>query len=114
MTARMLVLAAAISMLAACGGTRPNEGASAAPRVGAATAADRVCSRDVDCVLVEDCCGCSSSGQRLAVSRERLGALEAGAAASCTATCAPVATPHRTCAATQARCAGGLCVPVLP
>jgi len=113
MTARNACVMFAIFLAAACGSARPNGGASAAPRVGAATAADRTCSRDLDCVLAEDCCGCSANGQRLAVNRERLPALESGAAAACTMTCAPVPEPHRTCGATAARCAGGLCIPVL-
>jgi hypothetical protein len=113
MTLRTIYLAVVLAVLSACGGSRPDENASAAPRVGVATAADRVCSRDLDCVLVEECCGCASSGQRLAVSRARLEALESAAASVCTAPCMPVLTAHRSCTATEARCAGGLCVPVL-
>ncbi len=113
--ARLLGLVAFVSLSAACAGAQSGAGAAAdAPHIGAATAADRACSRDVDCVLVDDCCGCSTGGQRLAVTRTRLTDLESSAEAACaTRQCAPSPTPHRSCTATAARCAGGLCVPNL-
>ena len=108
-------LAVIVLLACACAGAQSGAGAATdAPRIGAATAADRTCSRDVDCVMVDDCCGCSGGGQRLAVTQSRLAELQASAEAACaTRQCAPQPAPHRSCTATAARCAGGLCVPNL-
>lgn len=108
-------LVVVVSLACACAGAQSGAGSGTdAPRVGAATAADRTCSRDVECVMVDDCCGCSGGGQRLAVAQSRLAELQASAEAACAnRQCAPSPTPHRSCSATSARCAGGLCVPNL-
>jgi hypothetical protein len=109
-----LALIVMLSFFAACAGGRPAPTADDRTRIGAASAEDRTCSRDSECVLVDDCCGCSQGGQRLAVRSDRVAALESGADGACeTRRCAPIGPQHRSCEATASRCSGGLCVPAL-
>jgi hypothetical protein len=107
--ATMLVLSAS-----ACAGGRPAPSPDDRTRIGAASAEQRTCSRDSECVLVDDCCGCSQGGQRLAVRGELVPSLETAADDACAARrCAPVSPQHHSCRATAARCSGGLCVPAI-
>jgi hypothetical protein len=109
-----VLLSISLALTLGCAGGRPAGSATDRTRIGAAAAEDRACSRDSECALVDDCCGCSLGGQRLAVRSERVETLAAGGDAACSARhCAPVPTPHRSCDATAARCLGGLCVPAL-
>jgi hypothetical protein len=108
---RVLLVVLAL-FVTACAGARPGGSPGAGPHIGAASMEDRTCSRDSECVLVEDCCGCSSGGQRLAVRADRREALEASAGATCgERVCATVVSDHPSCGAAAARCSGGLCVP---
>ena len=100
------------AMLAGCAGGRPPPAPTDRTRIGAAAAEDRACSRDSECMLVDDCCGCSLGGQRLAIRSERIATLEAAADAACAERrCAPSRTQHHSCRASRAVCSGGLCVP---
>jgi hypothetical protein len=98
-------------LLVACGGgyEPPTSGP---PAIGNATAEDQSCSRDSECTLVADCCGCSRQGRQQAVNRERIDALESAASTDCTDAHCPVGdSEHRSCRATAARCLGGRCIP---
>ncbi len=100
-------------LLVACGGgyEAPTSGP---PAIGNASGDDQSCSRDAECTLVSDCCGCARQGRRQAVNRERVEALESAADADCAEAHCPVGeSEHRSCAATTARCLGGRCVPNL-
>jgi len=102
------------ALILACAGGRPAPSPDDRIRIGAAAMEDRTCSRDAECVLVDDCCGCSQGGQRLAVLSERVTVLEAAGESACSERrCAPVRPQHHSCTATAARCSGGLCVPAL-
>jgi len=100
----------------ACAGA-PQPGAVAAddvPHAAEPAAADLACSRDVECVLVDDCCGCARGGLRLSVRSDHLQALTERSASSCDQqTCGATKSAHRSCEATAARCLGGRCVPKL-
>jgi hypothetical protein len=110
---RHLLVPAALFFVLGCASARPLS-ATDRPRVGAAGATDRTCSRDSECVLVDDCCGCSYGGQRLAIRSDRFDALAAEAETACgTRHCAPAQSSHHSCTATAARCLGGLCVPAI-
>ena len=87
---------------------------SGPPAIGNASADDQSCSRDVECTLVADCCGCSREGRQQAVNRARVEALEGAASSDCAEAHCPVGeSAHRSCSATQARCVGGRCIPGL-
>lgn len=105
---------ATLLLSAACASARPAPSPDDRTRIGAAGAAERTCSRDSECVLVDDCCGCSQGGQRLAVQSARVADLASAADDACAARrCAPAHPQHHSCRATAARCSGGLCVPAI-
>jgi hypothetical protein len=99
------------SLIAACSGGAT---APAGPRIAEAQPDDLTCSRDEDCALVDDCCGCAAGGTKTAVRTDRVDALSAAADSSCDPSrCSGLASEHRSCEAVGARCAGGRCVPRL-
>jgi hypothetical protein len=110
---------ALLATLAAC--AAPQSGASSSSSSGAAASRgvaspameDRACSRDSECALADDCCGCAQGGQRHAVRRDRVEALQSASESACGQRNCPGGAAHRSCEATAARCSGGLCVPAL-
>ncbi len=104
-------------LLTAGCGTGPSAGASPAselPRVATATPDEQACSRDVECALVEDCCGCAAGGMRTGVRAELLETAVERSAAECEhRSCGSQTSEHRSCEASAARCLGGRCVPAL-
>jgi hypothetical protein len=48
-----------------------------------AWAADRACTSDAECVIVEDCCACSAGGGRVGVNARARAAVEARRAEAC-------------------------------
>lgn len=110
--ARALLVCSAL--LAACSGGGATSSSSAGPRVAQASGEDLVCSRDEDCALVDDCCGCAAGGTKHAVRADRVPTLEQQAESECAAAqCTGMASEHRSCDAVGARCAGGRCIPRL-
>jgi hypothetical protein len=106
-----LILSIFVSV-GACAGGGPAH--SPGPRAASPSADDQVCRRDEDCVLVNDCCGCAMGGTKQAVRADRQAALEAAADDGCAErTCLELASEHRSCSATAARCAGGRCIPAI-
>lgn len=107
-------LAPTLALMAALGcgaGAPPPTGA---PAIAEPAADDQACSRDAECVLVQDCCGCARSGRQLAVRRDRVDALEESSSAECAqASCVVGDSAHRSCGASGARCLGGRCVPIV-
>jgi len=96
--------------LLGCSGGPAREG----PRVAEAAPEDIACSRDSECVLVEDCCGCALGGTKTAVRADRVEAVAERDADTCEErTCGSAPSEHRSCEATAARCAGGRCIPAL-
>lgn len=96
--------------LLGCGGAETP--ASGPPAIANASGEDQACSRDSECVLVQDCCGCQRSGRQLAVHRDRVEALQESSTAECAqVSCVVADSAHRSCGASQARCLGGRCVP---
>jgi len=105
-------------VLAACAGSGQNPastaGSSDFPRAGEPDAEEQACSRDVECTLVDDCCGCARGGLRTGVRGDRLEALTERSAGACEErTCADQPSQHRSCTASAARCVGGRCLPAL-
>lgn len=114
----VVVLVAFVACMSACssggpgGGVAP--GASAAPRVDAPEPAEQACSRDVECTLVEDCCGCAAGGMQTAIRTDAVEAVTERSEDVCAErSCGGAASNHRSCSATAARCLGGRCVPAL-
>jgi hypothetical protein len=109
------LVALSILALAAfgCGGNNLVE--SDRPRLAAPTAEQQACSRDSECVLVEDCCGCANGGTQQAVRGDQVTALEAAGASECAGrACSPgVASAHRSCQAAESVCRGGRCIPAM-
>jgi len=97
---------------AACGSPARDSGFA---QVGQPGADEQTCSRDQDCVLVEDCCGCFSGGSRTAVRADAVEGLSAAAESACAGrTCAEgIESNHRSCQASAAACRGGRCIPSL-
>lgn len=98
-------------LLVACGSgfDAPTSGP---PAIGNASAEDQGCSRDTECTLVQDCCGCERSGRQMAVNRNRVEALQSASTADCAEVrCVVARSEHRSCSAEGARCLGGRCVP---
>src|SRR5687768_6949361 len=59
---------------------------------------DQQCSRDAECVLVQDCCGCTRGGLQQAVHRDSVERLTASAGDACSAVqCADGPSEHRSC-----------------
>jgi hypothetical protein len=106
---------AVLSVAAACSTGSGSGGASGLPRIGQPSADEQSCSRDQDCTLVDDCCGCAAGGSRTAVRADAVESLETQAAAQCgERTCAEgIASNHRSCEASAAICRGGRCIPQL-
>lgn len=99
--------------LGACGSSYqpPAEGP---PAIASASSEDQTCSRDSECVLVQDCCGCARQGRQLAVHRDRVEALQSSAEGECAEVSCPAGdSEHRSCGAEAARCLGGRCVPIV-
>ncbi len=99
-------------VLYACSGAA-SSGESGLARTGPPSAEEQACSRDSECVLVDDCCGCANGGIRQAVRADAVEAMSGAAEAACgTRSCAEgQASQHRSCAATAAVCRGGRCIP---
>ena len=102
---------------ASCAG--PAAGAGAAEPDGlqhadALEGEEQACSRDVECVLVDDCCGCARGGLRMSVRTDKLEAVTERSESACAErTCSEQPSQHRSCTATAARCLGGRCLPAL-
>ena len=106
--------ALALAFLLGCGGAGYTAPAGGPPAIAEPSAEDQTCSRDSECVLVQDCCGCERSGRRLAVRRDRVETLQSEATSTCAATsCVVAESAHRSCTASSARCLGGRCVPAI-
>jgi hypothetical protein len=110
----------ALFMLGCPACARPAQGGGAAtsagdfPRAGEPDAEEQACSRDVECALVDDCCGCERGGLRTGVRGDRRDALVERSAAACEQrTCNEQPSQHRSCSASAARCVGGRCLPAL-
>jgi hypothetical protein len=118
---RLVLASVLLAAIASCGGPRGGEAAFGPPRidprmprVAPPTAEDQACSMDLECVLVQDCCGCGGGGRLQALHRDRVEALEAAASSGCSERCSATAsTEHRSCSATEAVCRGGRCIPRL-
>ncbi|MDH5672288.1 MAG: hypothetical protein OEZ06_09070 [Myxococcales bacterium] len=68
----------------------------------------------MECVLVDDCCGCAAGGVRTAARTDMVDAVVERTASECEArSCGTQASQHRSCTATAARCVGGTCLPAL-
>jgi hypothetical protein len=75
---------------------------------------EQACSRDVECALIEDCCGCAQGGLRQSVRADKLEAVTERSESACEErACSGQQSQHRSCTATAARCLGGRCVPAL-
>jgi hypothetical protein len=75
---------------------------------------EQACSRDVECALVDDCCGCARGGLRMSVRTDMLEAVTERSESACAErTCSEQPSQHRSCTATAARCLGGRCLPAL-
>jgi hypothetical protein len=96
--------------LAGCAGA--NAPPSGPPVVASASAEDQTCSRDAECVLVQDCCGCERQGRQLAIHRDRVEALTTVGRTDCgSVSCTVQESDHVSCRAGRAVCLGGRCVP---
>jgi hypothetical protein len=115
MKMRGWLLALCACALVACGsgGGMTESGLS---RTGPPTPENQACSRDAECVLVDDCCGCENGGIRQAVRADAVESLESSADSACAArSCmAGQASQHRSCTASAAVCRGGRCIPSGP
>lgn len=99
-------------VLGCAGAQEPQAGGP--PVVASATTEDQTCTRDSECVLVQDCCGCERQGRQLAVHRDRVEALTEASRAECGAVgCTVARSEHRSCATTRAACRGGRCIPAV-
>lgn len=97
-----------------CGGPGYDAPVTGPPAVGSVSSEDQSCSRDSECTLVQDCCGCARAGRQLAVHVDRVEALQSSATADCAETsCTVQPSEHRSCSAQGARCLGGRCVPAI-
>ncbi|MCC6873313.1 MAG: hypothetical protein IT378_03310 [Sandaracinaceae bacterium] len=97
--------------LAGCGGAM-EETNTGPPMIASASPDDQQCTRDAQCVLVQDCCGCQRAGAQLAVHRDRVTELRAAAEGACASvSCTVRPSEHRSCRASRAACLGGRCVP---
>lgn len=107
------ILIMAVLFLAACGGNGLVESDRA--RLAAPTPEQQACSRDSECTLAEDCCGCANGGTQQAVREDSLGDLEAAGASECAErACTPgVQSAHRSCTASESVCRGGRCIPAI-
>jgi hypothetical protein len=120
-TRPLIVAVIAVGALAfvACGGSQAGSGVGPPqldpdlPRVGTVGAEDGACSMDQECVLVQDCCGCSGGGRLFAVRQDRVEALQGAAESQCSDRCAATAERHRSCSSSEAVCRGGRCIPRL-
>jgi hypothetical protein len=115
---RSSLLCALALALAACAGSGQKAGATSGtsdfPRAGEPDAEEQACSRDTECALVDDCCGCERGGLRTGVRADRIDALTERSASVCEErTCADQPSQHRSCTASAARCVGGRCLPAL-
>ena len=114
---RIACIAALVLFATACTKGSGPAGAVAADDFAHADAlepAEQACSRDVECVLVDDCCGCSRGGLRMSVRTDAREAVTDRSESVCAQrTCSELQSRHRSCAATAARCLGGRCVPAL-
>lgn len=103
-------LALAAFALAGCGGGGGG-GAAGGPETGGASE-PITCESADDCVLVEDCCGCSAGGKKMAVHRERLDQVISSEAENCEQkSCGSGPSDDPSCEASGARCEQGRCVP---
>jgi len=108
------VLAVIFAVVAiACGGNNLVESDRA--RLAAPTPEQQACSRDSECTLAEDCCGCANGGTQQAVRADSLSDLEAAGASECAErACTPsVQSAHRSCTASESVCRGGRCIPAI-
>jgi hypothetical protein len=107
----LAICSAVIFSAVACGGSGMVE--SDRKRLAAPTPEQQACSRDSECTLVEDCCGCGNGGTQQAVRSDSVEALEAAGASHCAErSCTPgVASAHRSCTASDSVCRGGRCIP---
>jgi hypothetical protein len=82
-------------------------------RLAAPTPEQQACSRDSECILVEDCCGCANGGTQQAVRNDVVEELESAGASECAdRACTPgVQSAHRSCTASESVCRGGRCIP---
>lgn len=111
---RATVTAAVVLMLLAIGCAGAQEPVGGPPVVATASAEDQTCSRDSECVLVQDCCGCDRQGRQLAVHRDRVTSLAEASRAECGAiSCTVARSEHVSCSTTRAACRGGRCIPAI-
>jgi hypothetical protein len=101
-----------IALACSTGGGRVESGLT---RTGPPGPAEQACSRDAECVLADDCCGCENGGTRQAVRSDAVQSLQSQAESTCAdRTCTNgIASNHRSCTATAAVCRGGRCIPQL-
>lgn len=100
------------TLVLGCAGAAPPP--SGPPMIAATTSEDQTCSRDSECVLVADCCGCERQGRQHAVHRDRVQPLSEASRAECSAVSCTVAdSAHVSCRASHAACRGGRCVPAV-
>jgi hypothetical protein len=110
----MALTAMAFVLFAGCGGPGVDQPVTGPPVIAQAGVEDQTCSRDSECVLVQDCCGCDREGRQLAVHRDRVQPLSEASAGQCAAvTCTVAHSSHRSCTATRAVCRGGRCIPAV-
>ena len=113
----MLLSLATVVALTGCAKAGGTAGAAAPDGLAHADepeAEEQSCSRDVECSLVEDCCGCAGGGLRMSVRTDKLEAVTDRSESTCAErSCSGVQSQHRSCTATAARCLGGRCVPAL-
>ncbi len=111
---RLTVAIAVPIIVLALGCAGATEQVGGPPVVATAAAEDQTCTRDSECVLVQDCCGCERQGRQLAVHRDRVQGLVEASRAECSAVgCTVARSEHRSCATTRAACRGGRCIPAV-
>jgi hypothetical protein len=111
-----IVIGLLATLLSACAGAQSSPGASASdlPRADQPEEQELACSRDIECALVDDCCGCARGGLRMGIRADKLETATERSAGVCEERpCSGQASEHRSCEATAARCLGGRCVPAL-
>ena len=80
---RIALASLSLALVVACGGATAEAPPSGPPVVANASAEDQTCSRDAECVLVQDCCGCQRQGVQRAVHRDRVEALVEASQTEC-------------------------------
>lgn len=102
-----------VALVAACGGGSATAPAPVPNGGGGEVASGKSCTAASDCVLVEDCCGCSAGGRQFALRVDAAAEYKRERSASCAdTTCPQMISTDPSCQA-EAGCDEGRCK-VLP